>query len=434
VPFGLFKKKEAEKNESGLAELDLPQAGATLSIQDTQSLLENIESAHVETLSARLEPARNSTMHALESLTSIADGMEKEKLKLEELEKRFGSNIENTKKMVVSALRREASYELPQVKSLGDAKKFKERMESMINRFGEVTGSHSKMLNYFLKKHASNMKEEFGSLEDLLKDVKGAISAFEQERAPVVRCENMLNTALQKISSSRAYEQAAEATQARTVGLEEDLAVLKVELAALSGSAELAQAKVDAEKLAEAEKKQEKINAQVAGMFSHVSRTLSKYSYGVPRETEKLLRVLTDEPWQALTVEEQDFLEYSQLLTQVTKSVTSGEMQLKDSDKVLQYLASIQSSLPDLRREAASISAEIDSLRRGDNRKAVLHANRVEAAIAQHEEGLASERQRLDQLKKQAAETNAEVDILLKEVSGMLLSITGRQYAVSRSQ
>jgi chromosome segregation ATPase len=355
--------------------------------------------------------------------------MEKEKLKLEELEKRFGSNIENTKKMVVSALRREASSELPQVQTLGDAKKFKERMESMIHRFGEVTGSHSKMLNYFLKKHASNMKGELGELEDLLKDAKAAISAFEQERAPAVRCSNTLNTVLQKISSARADEQAAQATQERISVIESDLARLKEELAALSRSSEFAEAKTTAEKLAQAEKRQEQFNTQLAEMFSHVSRALSKYSYGVSKETERRLRVLSEEPWTALA--EQDISPYSALLAEVYKSVASGQIQLKDSDRALSHLASIQSSLPQLQKDAASISAEIATLRQGKIH-AVQHAREAETLIAQHEEGLARERQWLDQLKKQVAETNSEVDALLKEVSETLFSLTGKRYAVSR--
>jgi chromosome segregation ATPase len=428
VPFGLFKKKEAEKSGTATVAPDMPQAG-TLSIQDVQSLLDSIESARVQSLSSRLAPARDSAARTLASLAAIADGMEKEKLKLEELEKRFGSNIENTKKMVVSALRREASSELPQVQTLGDAKKFKERMESMIHRFGEVTGSHSKMLNYFLKKHASNMKGELCELEDLLKDAKAAISAFEQERAPAVRCSNTLNTVLQKISSARADEQAAQATQERISVIESDLARLKEELAALSSSSEFAEAKATAEKLAQAEKRQEQFNAQLAEMFSHVSRALSKYSYGVSKETERRLRVLSEEPWSALA--EQDISPYSALLAEVYKSVASGQIQLKDSDRALSHLASIQSSLPQLQKDAASISAEIATLRQGKIH-AVQHAREAETIIAQHEEGLARERQWLDQLKKQVAETNSEVDALLKEVSETLFSLTGKRYAVSR--
>lgn len=429
MPFGFFKKKGAEKTESAQVASDVPQAD-TLSLQEVQSLLDKMESSRVQALSARLVPARDSAHRALESLESIAEAMEKEKLKLEELEKRFGSNIENTKKMVVSALRREASSELPQVQTLVDAKKFKERLESMINRFGEVTGSHSKMLNYFLKKHASNLKGELGDLEDLLKDVKAAISAFEQERAPAVRCANTLNTISQKISSEKADEQAAIATQERISVLELDLAKLKGELGALISSSEYIEAKATAEKLAQAEKKQEQFNARLAETFSYVSRALSKYSYGVSKETERRLRVLSEEPWLALG-EEQDMSSYLALLSEVYKSIVSGQIQLKDSDKVLLHLASIQSALPQLQRDSSLISAEIASLRQGKIRP-VAHAKEIEAMIAQHEEGLARERQSLELLKKQVAQTNNDISALLSEVSKSLFSLTGKRYAIIR--
>jgi hypothetical protein len=426
VPFGFFKKKEAEKNESVPVVPNMPQVD-TLSIKEVQSLLDNIESTRVQSLAARLTPARDAATRSLASLALIADGMEKEKLKLEELERRYGSNIENTKKMVVSALRREASSELPQVQTLSDAKKFKDRLESMIHRFGEVTGSHSKMLNYFLKKHASNMRNEFGALEELLKDVKAAISAFEQERAPAVRCSNTLNTILQKISSAKADEQAAGAAQERITVLESDLAKLREELAILTGSPEFVQATETAERLDKAEKRQAQFQSQTAEQFSHVSRALSKYSYGVSKETERRLRVLSEEPWVALG--EQDISPYSSLIAEVYKSVVSGQIQLKDSERVLSYLASIQSSLPQLQKEAAMISAELATLSQGQVR-AVQRARDVEMMIAQHEEGITRERQWFEQLKRQVTERNSEIDALLKEASDILLSLSGKRYTV----
>ncbi len=429
MPFGLFKKKGAEKTESAQVAPEMPQAD-TLSIQDVQSLLDKLESSRVQALSKRLVPARDSAHHALDSLKAIAEAMEKEKLKLEELEKRFGSNIENTKKMVVSALRREASSDLPQIQTLADAKKFKERLESMINRFGEVTGSHSKMLNYFLKKHASNLKGELGDLEDLLKDVKAAISAFEQERAPAVRCANTLNTILQKISSERTDEQAALVTQERISALEFDLANLKGELAALLSSQEYADARATAEKLAQAERNQEQFNVRLAETFSHTSRALSKYSYGVSKETERRLRVLLEEPWLALG-EQEDVSSYFILLSDVHKSIVSGQIQLKDSDKVLLHLASIQSALPQLQKDSAAISSEIASLRQ-EKIGPVYHAREVEALIAQHEEGLAREKQLLEQLKKQVAQSSNDISTLLTEVSESLFLITGKRYLVIR--
>jgi chromosome segregation ATPase len=426
VPFGLFKKKEAEKSEPAFA-AQAP-AGDTLSVQQAQALLDSIDSARVQSLCARLAPAREQAARALAALADIAGGMEREKLKLEDLERRYGSNIENARKTVVSALKREAQQELPQLQALADAKRLRERLESMLHRFGEVSGSHSKMLNYFLKKHAASMKGEFETLESALKDVKAAMSAFDSERTPQVRCAGLLNTVLQKQSSEKADELAAQAADDRAGALQNKLAALKEELAALEGSPEFAQARAAVDRLADAEKRQEQFRARVAEMFSHVSRALSKYSYGVSRETERRLRTLADEPWSALG---EDMEPYSQLLAEVYKSIASGQIQLKDSDRVLAQLASIQSALAQLQAEARAIAEQVSASAQA-NKGAVRRAGELRAEIAQHEEGIAGERQSQEQLKRQAAQTRAEVDGLLKEASEELFSLTGRRYAISR--
>jgi hypothetical protein len=297
----------------------------------------------------------------------------------------------------------------------------------MLHRFGEVSGSHSKMLNYFLKKHAAGMKDEFEVLDSAFKDVKAAMSAFDQERAPQVRCAGLLNTVSQKASSAKTDELAAQAASERAGALAAELAALKEELAMLEGSQEFAQARAAVDRLAGAEKRQEEFRTRVAEMFSHVSRALSKYSYGVSKETERRLRTLSEEPWAALG---EDMEPYSSLLAEVYKSVVSGQIPLKDSDRVLAQLASIQSALPQLQAESRAISAEMAVQRQGDM-GAVRKANELRAKIAQHEEGIAGERQSEEQLKRQAAQTRAEVDGLLKEVSDALFSLTGRRYAVS---
>jgi hypothetical protein len=297
----------------------------------------------------------------------------------------------------------------------------------MLHRFGEVSGSHSKMLNYFLKKHAAGMKDEFATLDAALKDVKAAMSTFDQERMPQVRCASLLNTVSQKASSAKADELAAQAANERASTLAAELAALKDELAALEGSSEFAQARAAVDRLAGAEKRQEEFRARVAEMFSHVSRALSKYSYGVSRETERRLRTLSEEPWAALG---EDMEPYSSLLAEVYKSIASGQIQLKDSDKVLAQLVSIQSALPQLQAESRTIGQDVAVQRQGDT-GAVRKADELAMKIAQHKEGVASERQSAEQLNRQAAQTRAEVGALLKEVSDALLSLTGRRYDIS---
>lgn len=425
VPFGLFKKKggEAPAEQPAIA---VPAAGA-LSIQQAQDLLRTIESARVQALAARLTPVKESAAQSLRIIKTLANEMEHEKIKLEDLEQRFKSVAENARRTVVSSLRREASTELPQIQSANDAKKFKERFEAMMNRFGEVSGSHSKMLNAFMKKHSGKMKDEFESLTKLLNETKAAISDFEQKRAPIVKCGGILNTASQKVSSIRSAEASLQNIENEMLRTEGELEALKKELDALKASPEFAQAEAVAQKVGEAESQEEQFHAQLTDLFSHVSRAFTKYSYGLTRETESRLQMMSDEPWKMLF--ESDVSPYSSLLVEIRKSIDSGKIQLKDSDKILHYLDLILNSLPELQGRARALRTEKDSLSRIDN-SMVSRAKELEEKILQHGEELAKDTQNVEQQRRQIAEKNAEVGALLNEAGEILADLAGQKYSL----
>lgn len=426
APFGLFKKKE--KVEERIEPAVAAPESESLSLAQVQSLLEEIESAKVQRLAGRLEPLRQAAGGVLATLGSIADDMEREKIKLEELEKRYGSTIETARRTVVSALRREASTEIAPIKSAGDAKKFRERLDAILNRMGEVSGSHSKMLNYFLKKHADKMRVGFNKLEDLQKEAKSVFALFEQERAPAIRCGSTVNTITQKLASIVADEASAKSIEETLSVLAQELEKTRQELVGVKGSQEFARAQEAAERLSGAGKRQEQFRAEVSEMLSHVSRALTKYSYNVSKETERRLNVMSSEPWKMFG---EELPQYSALLQEISRSVGTGQVQLKDSDKILQNLESIQSSLPRLHETAAAIAKEMSDMVRQDT-WAASRAKELEEKAAALEQEIERDTQELEQKKKQVGEKNAEVDSLLWQVSESLAELTGRRYSVTR--
>jgi DNA repair exonuclease SbcCD ATPase subunit len=425
VPFGLFKKKESE------APVELPTmtvpAARTLSIQQAQDLLRDVESAKVQELAARLAPIKESAAESLKVIDGLANDMENEKIKFEGIEHRFKSVAENSRKTIVSSLRREASTELSLPQSANDAKKFKERFETMMNRLGEVSGSHSRVITAFMKKHANKMRSEFDDLKKLLNETKTIMSDFEQKRAPIIKCGGILNTASQKVSSIRSAEASIRNIEQEIGKIENELEGLKGELGALRASPEFEQAAAIVQKTSDAERQQEQLHAQLSDLFSHVSRAFTKYSYGLTKETEARLQMMTDEPWRMLY--ESDISPYSSLLVEIRKSIDSGKIQLKDSDKILNYLDDILKSLPEFQGKVQALRTEADLLRRSDS-GLVGRAGELEERVAQHEEELAKNRQNLEQQKRQVAEKNGEVGVLLKEAGDILADLTGQKYSL----
>jgi chromosome segregation ATPase len=424
-PFGLFKKKPID---IASADHSIPTpATDTLSIQQAQDLLQRLESAKVKELSASLADIKESAVESLKVIDALAKDMDRENIKLEDLEQRLKSVVEHSKRTVVSSLKREASVELPFPQSANDAKKFKERFENMMKRFGEVSGSHSKVLNAFMKKHSGKMKEEFEFLTKLLNETRAIVSEFDRNREPIIRCGNMLNTAMQKVSSINLAEASARNIESEIEDIERELKKLESELAALSASKEYEQASISMREIAEAEKKQEEFHAKIRDLFSHLSRAFTKYSYGITKETERRLKTMSDEPWQILY--EKDVVSYSSLLLEIRRSIESGQIQLKDSDKALQYINTILESLPDLQHKAQTIKTEIDSFQQL-NIEIVYKVKGLEQKIMQYTEELARSRQELEQQRRQAKDKTEEVNAILRKAADILVELTGQKYSL----
>lgn len=427
VSFGLFKKKErVVEPPSEQSAVSLPQS-ESLSIQEAQELLSQMESAHLQTLSSRLSPIKASAEESLKSIGAMASDMEREKIKLEDLEQRYRSLVENSRKTVVTSLKREAAAELELPQSVNDVKKFRDKFESMLKRIGEVTGSHSKILNNFMKKQSSRMKEDFERLHDLLDQTKSFISEFEEKRAPIVKCGGLLNTASQKNSSLQSTSAAADQARREISSLQDELARTTSECDGIKSSPEFHAAESLAGKLASAQEQREELRASLLEQFSHLSRAFTKYSYGVSKETESRLNLMSSEPWKLLDM--QDTSAYLSLIAEVRKSVESGKIQLKDSDKMVHYIDSVTKSLPDFQSRAKELNSEIDLLKSQDI-SVFSRAKALEKRIQDGTERISQGNENLAFLNRQNEERKAELGSLLSEASELVSSVCGKKYSV----
>ena len=426
-PFGFFKKKEVDAGLSREPHIATVPAG-TISIEQAQDLLHSIESEKVLHLASKLRPITVSASKSLNTIAQLAEDLDHQKIKLEDLEQRHKSVIENSRKTIVSSLRREASTEFQLPNTINDAKKFKEKFETMMNRIGEVTGSLSKMLNVFMKKYAGKLRSEFEALSKLLSDIKTAVSDLEKDREPIVRCGNILNTAFQKATSIKSIESSIRSIESETNMLEIELAGLKAELESQKISSEFHEAIHLVQKVENVKRQKEQLHEQLTDLVSHVSRAFTKYSYNVAKETESRLYVLSQEPWKMLY--EDDVSPYSSLLTEIYRSINSDQIQLKDSDKVLNYIDTILRILPELQSKARSLKKVESSLLDGDSKLIYHKAKELDVKIIMHEEELSQQRQLMNQQKRQIAEKTRETEELFKEASKILVELTGQEYSL----
>jgi DNA repair exonuclease SbcCD ATPase subunit len=425
--FGFFKKK------NNLPEIRPSISGSRLTkaidinVMDALAELAKIESENVRVLSNELSPVNEDVTRTLRSIQKVADELEKDNIKLEE--DRFKSIVQNSKATVVSSLKREASSVMPLPQSAYEAKRFKEKLESIVNRFGEVSGSHSKVFNIFMKKYAGKLKDEFERLSSLLEDARSIIRDFEEKAGEIVECSKLLNSISQKTSSVKSNNVELENTNRAVEKLEHDLKELKNALKKLEDSAEFKEIARTLSEIDRLKIEEEEFHKQLLDLFGHLSRAITKYSYGMNKETYRRLHVLSDEPWKIFE-EAEGVSPYVKLLYEIRKSVELYDITLKDSDKVIQYCDVILKSLPQFQETKKNRRSRLELLYKNNVDSLVKTSVEIKERIQKNIESIQNNKRVMEQLPEQINETNYELENLTFKAEECLLRITGKKFRI----
>ncbi|HYX57255.1 MAG TPA: hypothetical protein VE818_13950 [Nitrososphaeraceae archaeon] len=425
--FGFFKKK------NNLPEIRPSISGSRLTkaidinVMDALAELAKIESENVRVLSNELSPVNEDVTRTLRSIQKVADELEKDNIKLEE--DRFKSIVQNSKATVVSSLKRESSSVMPLPQSAYEAKRFKEKLESIVNRFGEVSGSHSKVFNIFMKKYAGKLKDEFERLSSLLEDARSIIRDFEEKAGEIVECSKLLNTISQKTSSVKSNNVELDNTNRELEKLEHDLKELKNALKKLEDSAEFKEIARTLSEIDRLKIEEEEFHKQLLDLFGHLSRAITKYSYGMNKETYRRLHVLSDEPWKIFE-EAEGVSPYVKLLYEIRKSVELYDITLKDSDKVIQYCDVILKSLPQFQETKKNRRSRLELLYKNNVDSLVKTSVEIKERIQKNIESIQNNKRLMEQLPEQINETNYELENLTFKAEECLLRITGKKFRI----
>ena len=429
-PFGLFKKKENnvyETKNNTTAAGDYFYTRDSLAISEALVLLQHAESEKVRALVKDLSPIKKSVRESLESIAKIADNLERENIKLEEL--RFKPIVENSKRTVAASLKREASSELPLSESMHDIKKFNDRLESIMNRFGEVSNSHNKVMNIFMKKYAGKLTSEFEKISSLLKDTKSLMAEFEEENAAITKCIDILNLLSQKIALMKTDKNRIENVYKEIEILKGKLDQSKVQLSSLEKSIHFKESCHNIDKIDTIKKEEQELHKHMLDLYSHVSRAFTRYSYGMTKDVISRLKVLTDEPWKIFDNDE-DISLYTSLLTEIQKAVNSSNIKLKDSQKVLYYMDIIIKSLPKYQHEIKAINLRLKALQESKDGIVVNKATELREYINYYNSKLDDLKQSSDNMERQMTENNSECGTLVKQIEDCMFEITGKKYSL----
>lgn len=463
LSFGkLFKRKEKKSpqvNEPGKPDLPVGSRGEikgqepyraktsnenSLNISNALDILRKIEDEKVGDLSRSLIPIKQSLENTLFSIGRLAEEMENEQVKVEE--EKFKPSVESSRRILVSSLKKEVSSDYPTPTSIPEALKFKESLQSLMERFGDVSGSHSKLLTTFMKKHTGKIKGEFDIISSLEKRTSRIMEDFEEDRRPVANCIAVLNKTSQMLSALQQQEDELIRVRSEVSQLEVQGHDFSKGLADLEGSPGFDSTTKTIKEMVLAQEEQKEFHKYLTDLFSPVSRAMTKYSYGTSKSTSSMLQLLMEAPWKifeqkrgqredtsVVTDNSSKHVElesYKSLIVEIQKAVATAKITLKDSQKTLKSFDLIIKSLPDLERRQQLIVNKLKSLEQKKDDSVIAQAETLRTKLRENKALLDNHKLYLERLENEITDKKNGLQKMVHDSEGCLSQLTGRNYSI----
>lgn len=455
LSFGsLFKRKEKKSSgtDSSKSFSDTRTGGGgikgsyenELTITEAVDLLKRMEDEKLGEMSTELIPVKKTLENTLSTIGKLAEEMENEEVRVED--EKFKPSVESSRKILVTSLKKESSSDFQVPSSVQDARIFQERLHSLVERFGDVSGSHSKLLNTFMKKHTGKVKGEFDTITSLEKRTNKIIDSFEEERGPVTDCITVLGKTSQLADSIKQQVDDIKRIKDETSRLEAEDQDLDKELIGLEKSYDYESNVKIMKEIRLAQEEEIEFHKYLSDLISHVVRALTKYSYGTSKGTSTKLQILMERPWKIFQGTSErvgegdhgdryhdmnvDVESYKSLLVEVQKAVSTGKITLKDSGKTIRYFDTIIDSLPTLQKRSELITSKLRVLEQKKDHSVMSASEDLRRKLRDNRNALDNYKLSLERLANELKEKKASLDTLVKESENCLLTSTGSHYAL----
>jgi hypothetical protein len=416
----------------------------TLSILDALNILRKMEDEKVGDMSRNLIPIKQSLDNTLLSVGKLAEEMENEKVKVED--EKFKPSVESSRRILSTSLKKEVSSDYPMPTSIPEALKFKERLQSLMERFGDVSGSHSKILTTFMKKHTGKIKGEFDVISSLEKRTNKIMEDFEEDRRPVADCIAVINKTSEILGALQQQENELERVKEEISTLEVEGRDLGKRLAEVERSPDFESTSKTIKEMMLADGEQKEFHKYLIDLFSPVSRALTKYSYGTSKVTSSKLQVLMNSPWKIFerdhgSIEDTKPVQngasqtsglesYKSLIVEVQKAVATGKITLKDSQKTIKSFDLIIKALPDLETRSELIVNKLDSLEQRKNDSVIAQAETLKIKLKENKTSLENHMLYLEKLANEITDKKNNLQQTVKDSERCLSEVTGRNYTL----
>lgn len=392
---------------------------------DTKDILQRYIGEKVKQLSRRIEPLYHESLQHMNNIENIALDLEVAKIDVEE--RSFESLLINAKRMVISSIKKEISS-FPEVpKSFQDIKEFHQHLDSMVHRFSELSSSHKKVFNFFIRKYAERLENEFKNISSVSHECKREIYLYEDQLNFLNSSLDGLNVIADKKEMIRSMESLLGDKQHSIDDLRSNIKKVESEINSILNSEKYHNAQQTKQMQTLVEKEKKEFHRELVNSFSKVSRAFNKYSYGMNKSVIHKIQVMTEKPWEIFS---QDIASYGDLIRDVKTSMVKRKINVKDSDKILAYIDNILDSLDEFKNREVNLDKKLHTLQNNPDLSIFSNIRELKEKKSYLSQELLSKETSQRELQTDLEKNKKEIQDLRKPIEKCLLELTGKHYSL----
>ena len=422
--FGWGKKK-SEKQEPEIA----PQK-KQITLDVIHDVINEIQTIRRKTITAETKTFRNKIKSSSETILHIAIDLERDTLKVDDMDVHLRRLVERGKKEVISIIKKESIVKLPEINSYEDVENFNVIAGRMLKKIGDALGRHSVPINVFAKKYASKLRDDLKTMTDRNDEITTLISNYANLQTTTEQITDTMNKITQSRKLIISLGEEKEINKENIKNLENQIIDDQKDIEYIQNSDDYKKFLEINAKLDSMSDEKNKIKNDIEEQFTKISRPLNKYVYvsSLDKSQIKLLENLIQSPFDVLI--EENRRDIIQILESTKKGVQSGSVSVKDSnksslqiDETLSLLVGFIEKISTYHKSKNDIESKLSVF---DNEQ----LRQKESLLSKHENDKLVLESKIKSAEKELVETTELIPKWIKSLESALNEISAVQYII----
>jgi chromosome segregation ATPase len=424
--FGWGKKKAQKQEPEPITPKE-----ESISLSDIPQITDKIISAKKNSIISEVKTHRGNIQTELDSIKTIIHELEKDDLKVDEIDKHLRILVVRGKEAVISTIKQETKENLPEISSYDDVLELNSMLSQMLKRIGDVLGRQSRVIHIFAKKYASKLKEHLAALTS----TQAALQALINNHTKLI---DDVNQILDKKRQYHDSNQSLNNSLKRISELETDITQLNKSIQDAENMIQKLKSSEKYNKYLEAKQKfdsflneKNSIKNEIDLQFTKISRPLSKYGYisSLEKPQKVLMEHLISEPFDVINQSNKD--DIITILSSVRKGVEAGTVSVKDSDKSLVSIDETIERLDDFISKTSEFNSKKEILEKELSIFDTNELKKEEEFILKQKENRNDTKQKIEMLQKENNDITNNLPKILADIEANLSKISSTKYRVA---